>query len=117
MQYTMTAGELQARAAQRASDEHIHIFKVAGVADLYTTKSKSDGSQRYFLSITGGYIGCACRGFEYRKSCKHALALAKRAAREGIAARLPEPVAAKPAAAVDDCVADLYPCECSRCKR
>lgn len=109
MNATMTASEMTARAAQRASDEHVHIFKVQSIPDLYRTKSKSDPKDSYFLSIAGGYIGCACKGFEYRKSCKHAVALLKRCQREGIAARLPEPKAAQPApTAPVDSVDDLY---------
>jgi hypothetical protein len=82
----MNQTTLQARAQQRASEQHIHIFAVSGRPGCYVTKSKSDPAERYHL-VAGpdGIVGCSCRGFEYRQSCKHAEALKNRLARETVA--------------------------------
>jgi hypothetical protein len=59
----------------------VHIFAVAGRPGCYVTKSKSDPSERYNLVARGGIEACSCRGFAYRKSCKHVEALGNRLAR------------------------------------
>ena len=90
----MSTATMEARANQRAHDEHVHTFAVPGRPNCYTTKSKSDPSERYSL-VAGpdGIVGCSCRGFEYRQVCKHSQALLNRLAREAVqAARRPEPV-------------------------
>jgi hypothetical protein len=79
----MNQTTLQARAQQRAHMEHVHIFSVPGRAGSYITKSKSSPTERY--SLVAGYngeVGCSCKGFGYRGSCKHAEALKNRLARE-----------------------------------
>ena len=78
----MTRNELEARANQRAHDEHVHIFAVPGRPGVYTTRSKSEPDKRYTLVARDGVTACSCRGFEYRNSCKHVEALRNRLARE-----------------------------------
>lgn len=78
----MTNATIEARAIQRAKDQHVHIFAVAGRQGVYTTKSKSDPTERYTLVAKGSEVGCSCKGFAYRGSCKHAAALEARLARE-----------------------------------
>lgn len=78
----MSPAQLEARAIQRARDEHVHIFAVPGRPGVYTTKSKSDPAERYTLVAKHGVLACACKGFAYRASCKHVEALRNRLARE-----------------------------------
>jgi hypothetical protein len=79
----MTAPTLRARAIQRAFDEHVHVLAVPGLPGCYVTKSKTDPTVRHTLvADPDGTIGCSCRGFAYRQSCKHAEALRIRLARE-----------------------------------
>ncbi len=78
----MTAAELEARAHARAHSEHVHIFIVPGRPGVYTTRSKSDPSERYSMVSRDGMEACSCKGFEYRASCKHIEALRNRLARE-----------------------------------
>jgi hypothetical protein len=74
---------LQARAMQRAVEERVHIFAVPGRPNCYVVKSRSDPAERYHLVAgPGGVVGCSCKGFEYRQSCKHAEALLTRLARK-----------------------------------
>jgi len=75
-------GALEARAIQRAKDEHIHIFAVAGRPGVYTTCSRSEPGKKHTLVAKAGIEACSCRGFEYRQSCKHVEALRARLARE-----------------------------------
>ena len=79
----MERATLEARAMQRARCEHVHIFAIAHHPGCYVTKSKSNPSERYAL-VAGldGIVGCSCKGFEYRQSCKHVEALKARLARE-----------------------------------
>jgi hypothetical protein len=68
---------------QRAFDERLHIFAVPGRPNCYVVRSRSDPAERYHLVAgPGGAVGCSCRGFEYRQSCKHAEALMMRLGRE-----------------------------------
>jgi hypothetical protein len=78
----MNPAQLEARANQRARDEHVHIFAIPGRPGVYTTKSKSDPAARYTLVSRGGIDGCSCTGYAYRQSCKHLEALRNRLARE-----------------------------------
>jgi hypothetical protein len=78
----MTFAELQARAIQRAHDERVHIFRVPGRPGVYRTRSKSNPYRRHTLVARDGVEACSCRGFEYRKNCKHVEALRNRLARE-----------------------------------
>jgi hypothetical protein len=81
----MSRETLQARAMQRASDERVRIFAVPGRPNCYIVKSHSDPSERYYLVAgPGGAVGCSCKGFEFRQSCKHAEALKMRLGREAI---------------------------------
>lgn len=83
----MSEAQLLARAAQRAREEHVHVFAVAGQPGHYLTKSKSNPGERYNLVVgNDGIVGCSCKGFEYRCVCKHASALEARLAREQIRA-------------------------------
>ena len=84
----MTAAELQARAIQRAADQHVHIFKTARPG-VYTTKSKADPTARYTLVTRDGIVACSCKGFEYRQCCKHSEALRNRLARESVRTQRP----------------------------
>jgi hypothetical protein len=78
----MSRLELEARAIARAHDERIHIFSVPGQPGVYRTSSKSEPGAKHTLVAGGGIIGCSCKGFAYRGSCKHAAALVNRLARE-----------------------------------
>jgi hypothetical protein len=78
----MSEAELQARAIARAHDERVHIFAVTGRPGVYRTRSKSDPMERHSLVARDGVEACSCRGFEYRKSCKHIEALRNRLGRE-----------------------------------
>jgi hypothetical protein len=79
----MSRETLQARAMQRASEERVHVFAVQGRPNCYIVKSHSNPAQRYYLVAgPGGAVGCSCKGFEYRQSCKHAEALKTRLGRE-----------------------------------
>jgi hypothetical protein len=85
----MSSETLQARAMQRASDERVHIFAVPGRPNCYLVKSHSNPADRYYLVAgPGGAVGCSCKGFEYRQSCKHAEALKMRLGRD--ASRSPQ---------------------------
>jgi len=94
----MTQQELEARGIARAHEQHVYIRRTARDG-VYSTVSKSNPRERYILVNKGGVQACSCRGFEYRRSCKHVEALRNRLARE--AARRP----ARPAAQISD----LYP--------
>lgn len=83
----MTTAELQARALQRAYEQHIHIFAVPGRPGVYITRSKSDPYTRYSLIARDGELACSCPGFAYRGNCKHAEALENRLAREATQGR------------------------------
>jgi hypothetical protein len=68
---------------QRAFDERVHIFAVPGRPNCYVVKSRSNPAERNHLVVgPGGAVGCSCKGFEYRQSCKHAEALKMRLGRE-----------------------------------
>jgi len=86
----MSEVEQAARASQRAHAEHVHIFAVPGRPGVYTTKSKSDPSERYSLVAKDDIVACSCKGYEYRRCCKHAEALKNRLAREAVAAARPK---------------------------
>ena len=81
----MTDAELEARAHGRAYDERVHIFAVPGRPGVYTARSKTEPRRRYSLVARDGIIACNCRGYEYRKVCKHSSALLNRLAREHVA--------------------------------
>ncbi len=78
----MSEAEKEARARSRAREQHVHIFAVPGRPGVFTTKSKSDPSERYDLVARDGVIACSCRGFEYHKACKHSQQLLSRLGRE-----------------------------------
>jgi hypothetical protein len=77
----MTTAELQARAIQRAHDEHVYIRRTPRPG-VYHTRSKSEPVFRHTLVVEGSDVACSCRGYEYRQSCKHVEALRNRLARE-----------------------------------
>lgn len=77
----MTTAELQARAIQRAHDEHVYVRRT-GREGVYTTRSRSEPGRTYTLVDADGIQACSCKGFEYRQSCKHVEALRNRLARE-----------------------------------
>jgi hypothetical protein len=81
----MAQETMQARAQQRAREQHVHILAVLGRPDCYVTVSKSYPRERYSL-VAGpdGIVGCSCKGFEYRQICKHSQALLNRLAREAL---------------------------------
>jgi hypothetical protein len=85
----MALAEQQARAIARAHDERVHIFAVPGRPGVYVTRSKSNPSERYNLVAIDDVVACSCRGYEYRKVCKHVAALENRLAREATRATRP----------------------------
>lgn len=81
----MSRETLEARAMQRAHDQHVYIRAIPGQPGYYRTRSKSNPRERYFLVVgPDGILGCSCEGFTRRQSCKHASALQGRLAREAI---------------------------------
>jgi hypothetical protein len=86
----MSREALQARAIQRAHDQHVHILAVPGRPNCYVAKSRTNLTERYYL-VAGpdGAVGCSCKGFEYRQSCKHAEALKTHLAHQAV--RAPDP--------------------------
>lgn len=121
----MTQVEMVARAIARAREEHVYIRATARPG-VYSTVSKSDPAQHYTLVAMDGVLGCSCKGFEYRKCCKHSEALKRRLARESRTPKAPaNPAPATPAlsgpAIVKSgaCVCDLYDVArpCDRCGR
>ncbi len=123
----MTTAELTARAADRARTEHVQIRAIAGRPGFYTTRSKTNRAEHYTLVDIDGGQACTCKGFEYRKSCKHVEALRNRLAREAVkaarsAAVLPTeepepPIPTHPAgpSARRACVCGLYEVEPGGC--
>lgn len=77
----MDITEMTARAIQRAHDEHVYIRRTAR-PNVYSTVSKSNPSEHYTLVVGDGILACSCKGFEFRKCCKHVEALRNRLARE-----------------------------------
>jgi hypothetical protein len=88
----MTEAELAARANQRAHTERVHIFRVPGRLGVYTTKSKSNPSERYSLVARDGVEACSCKGYECRRACRHVEALRNRLAREQVRQAAQRPV-------------------------
>jgi hypothetical protein len=84
----MSQVELTARAIARAREQRVHIRRTARPG-VYVTCSKSEPGVKYTLVVGDGILACSCKGFEYRKSCKHSEALRNRLARE--ATRGPQP--------------------------
>jgi uncharacterized membrane protein len=82
----MTEQELQARAIQRAHDQHVYIRRTAR-AGVYVTNSRSEPGVKYTLVAGAGITACSCKGYLYRQSCKHVEALRNRLAREQQQAR------------------------------
>jgi hypothetical protein len=78
----MSLAQLEARANARAREQHVHIFAVPGRLGVYQTSSKSEPGKKYTLVAKNAIEACSCRGFEYRRSCKHVEALRNRLARE-----------------------------------
>jgi hypothetical protein len=80
----MERAELEARAIQRAKDERVRIWRVEGTTNVYRTRSKSNPNEWYSLVADNetDIFACSCKGYEFRKSCKHASALRLRLARE-----------------------------------
>lgn len=83
----MMQQELEARANQKAHDQHVHIMRVPGRPGVYQTSSKSEPGVKYTLVAKAGIVACSCKGFEYRSCCKHEQALRNRLAREAVAQR------------------------------
>src|SRR4051794_34667496 len=77
----MCQAELEARAIARAREERVRIRATARPG-VYTTVSKSAPSKRYTLVSSDGVEACSCKGYEYRRSCKHVEALRNRLARK-----------------------------------
>jgi hypothetical protein len=59
----MSRAELEARAIQRAKDEHVHIRRTARPGVSYTLVSRD------------GVEACSCKSYAYRGGCKHVEAL------------------------------------------
>lgn len=98
----MSAAELRARAHERAFDEHIYIRAAPNRPGYYTTRSRTDPRRRYTIVAIGNDVACSCRGFAYRRHCKHVEALCNRFAREGRPVPGLQPMlAGLPAAAAD----------------
>ena len=89
----MTPALLQARAHQRAYEEHIYIRAVPRRPGYFTTRSRSEPHRRYTLVAIGADLACSCAGFYHRRNCKHVEALRNRLAREG--QHFPEPLSAQ----------------------
>lgn len=78
----MEITQLTALALQRGRDEHVYIRSIKGRPGYFTTRSKSNPAERFFLVNVGGTQACSCPGFRYRESCKHVERLRSRLGRE-----------------------------------
>ncbi len=80
----MTTEELNEQALQRAVQERLHTFKVAG-EPLYMVRSRqTEPGAMHRVSINArGVDHCTCKGWYYRGSCTHAAAVTRRLEREG----------------------------------
>jgi hypothetical protein len=75
--------ELELRALERARAERVRVAKPAGT-DRYLARSRSVEPGAYFELFVSpwGHIRCSCPAFEFRRMCKHAMALRLRLAKE-----------------------------------
>ena len=79
----METKELESRALERARSERVRMVKLAGT-DRYLARSRSVEPDAYFELYASpyGHIRCSCPGFEFRRVCKHVMALRLRLAKE-----------------------------------
>ena len=80
----METKELESRALERARSERVRVVKLAGT-DRYLARSRNVEPDAYFELFASpyGHITCSCPGFEFRRVCKHVMALRLRLAKEG----------------------------------
>ena len=79
----MDTEELELRALERAQAERVRVVKLAGT-DRYLARSRTVEPGAYFELYLSpfGHIRCSCPGFEFRRVCKHVMALRLRMAKE-----------------------------------
>jgi hypothetical protein len=51
---------------------------VAQITEHGWITPSSKGESHYILTTDGGTIACTCKGFQYRNTCRHSLALQER---------------------------------------
>jgi hypothetical protein len=79
----MDTDELEPRPLARARVERVRVVKLAGTS-RYLARSRSVEPGAYFELFASpyGHITCNCPGFEFRRMCKHVMALRLRLSRE-----------------------------------
>lgn len=87
----MTRETLEARANAKAHALHTHVLAIPGRPGCYSVTSESEPGVRHYLVSKGGVLGCDCRGWAYRQSCRHAEALKNRLSREATMERRQRP--------------------------
>ena len=66
------------------SQHLVQIDSVTGEASLVSTEKKAwkvkseDGKRVYLVQRVNGKFSCICKGFEFRKDCKHIAAVGKK---------------------------------------
>ena len=66
------------------SQHLVQIDYVTGEASLVSTEKKAwkvksvDGKRVYLVQRVNGKFSCTCKGFEFRKDCKHIAAVGKK---------------------------------------
>jgi uncharacterized Zn finger protein len=79
----MGTDELEQKALERARAERVRVVKLAGT-ERYLAQSRTVEPGSYFELFLSpwGHIRCTCPGFEFRRMCKHVMALRLRLNRE-----------------------------------
>jgi hypothetical protein len=79
----MDTKELEPRALARARAERVRVVKLAAT-NRYLARSRTVEPGAYFELFVSpwGHIRCTCPGFEFRRMCKHVMALRLRLSRE-----------------------------------
>jgi hypothetical protein len=81
----LSKADLDQRARQRAAEEGIHTFRLAGVSAFLVKSRKTDPGAMHVVHVAGDgtVTECSnCPGWHYRQSCIHAAAVTRRLERE-----------------------------------
>jgi hypothetical protein len=88
----LSKADLDQRARERAADEGLHTFRLAGSQAFLVKSRKTDPGAMHVVTVdeTGTVTGCShCPGWDYRRSCVHAAAMTRRLERERRGNHLP----------------------------